>query len=96
LPAQFYGGLCQLLAGMHEFRRKNTFAAAAFSSYGATVAKCLPPMPPMLLLNFLLLHVLPVGGFWMSFSLIGICSAVSCCKRASGSSLLTGQLRACR
>ena len=30
-----YGGLAQLLAGMWEFRRGNTFAAAAFSSYGA-------------------------------------------------------------
>jgi succinate-acetate transporter protein len=30
-----YGGLAQLLAGMWEFRRGNTFAAVAFSSYGA-------------------------------------------------------------
>ena len=29
-----YGGLCQLLAGMWEFRRGNVFAATAFSSYG--------------------------------------------------------------
>jgi len=29
-----YGGLCQLLAGMWEFRRNNTFGAAAFSTYG--------------------------------------------------------------
>lgn len=33
--ALFYGGVAQLLAGMWEFRRNNTFAAAAFSSYGA-------------------------------------------------------------
>ncbi len=33
--AFFYGGLAQLLAGMWEFVRKNTFAALAFSSYGA-------------------------------------------------------------
>lgn len=33
--AFFYGGLTQLLAGMWEFVRKNTFAALAFSSYGA-------------------------------------------------------------
>ncbi|WP_307865378.1 acetate uptake transporter [Streptomyces montanisoli] len=33
--ALFYGGLAQLLAGMWEFRRANTFAATAFSSYGA-------------------------------------------------------------
>jgi len=30
-----YGGLVQLLAGMWEFRRRNTFGALAFSSYGA-------------------------------------------------------------
>jgi uncharacterized protein len=33
--AFFYGGLGQLLAGMWEFVRKNTFAALAFTSYGA-------------------------------------------------------------
>ncbi|MDE3008133.1 MAG: acetate uptake transporter [Acidobacteriota bacterium] len=33
--AMFYGGLAQLLAGMWEFVRKNTFAAVAFTSYGA-------------------------------------------------------------
>jgi uncharacterized protein len=30
-----YGGLVQLLAGMWEFRRGNTFGATAFSTYGA-------------------------------------------------------------
>lgn len=33
--ALFYGGLTQLLAGMWEFRKANTFGATAFSSYGA-------------------------------------------------------------
>lgn len=33
--ALVYGGLAQLLAGMWEFVRKNTFGALAFSSYGA-------------------------------------------------------------
>ena len=33
--ALFYGGLVQVLAGMWEFRSGNTFAATAFSSYGA-------------------------------------------------------------
>ena len=33
--AFFYGGIAQLLAGMWEFVRKNTFGALAFSSYGA-------------------------------------------------------------
>jgi succinate-acetate transporter protein len=30
-----YGGIVQLLAGMWEFRRNNTFGATAFSTYGA-------------------------------------------------------------
>jgi succinate-acetate transporter protein len=33
--ALFYGGIAQLLAGMWEFVKGNTFGAAAFSSYGA-------------------------------------------------------------
>jgi uncharacterized protein len=33
--ALIYGGLAQLLAGMWEFKNQNTFAATAFSSYGA-------------------------------------------------------------
>ena len=33
-PAIFYGGLCQLLAGMWEFRNRNVFGATAFSTYG--------------------------------------------------------------
>ncbi len=33
--ALFYGGIVQLLAGMWEFRRNNTFGALAFSSFGA-------------------------------------------------------------
>ncbi|WP_034087993.1 acetate uptake transporter [Streptacidiphilus albus] len=33
--ALFYGGLGQLLAGMWEFRKGNTFGATAFTSFGA-------------------------------------------------------------
>jgi succinate-acetate transporter protein len=33
--ALFYGGIVQLLAGMWEFRKGNTFGALAFSSFGA-------------------------------------------------------------
>lgn len=29
-----YGGLCQLLAGMWEFRNRNVFGATAFTTYG--------------------------------------------------------------
>jgi succinate-acetate transporter protein len=33
--ALFYGGLAQFMAGMMEFRNKNTFGATAFCTYGA-------------------------------------------------------------
>jgi uncharacterized protein len=33
--ALFYGGLAQFMAGMWEFKNKNTFGATAFSTYGA-------------------------------------------------------------
>lgn len=33
--ALFYGGIAQLLAGMWEFAKANTFGAVAFTSYGA-------------------------------------------------------------
>ncbi|KAI8340107.1 GPR1/FUN34/yaaH family-domain-containing protein [Chlamydoabsidia padenii] len=33
--ALFYGGLCQILTGMWEFRTGNTFGATTFTSYGA-------------------------------------------------------------
>src|SRR5664280_1756592 len=33
--ALFYGGIAQLLAGMWEFKKANTFGALAFTSYGA-------------------------------------------------------------
>jgi len=33
--AFFYGGLAQMLAGMWEFAKGNTFGAVAFTSYGA-------------------------------------------------------------
>lgn len=33
--ALFYGGLAQFLAGMWEFRNRNTFGSTAFASYGA-------------------------------------------------------------
>src|SRR3954452_4332054 len=33
--AFFYGGLAQMLAGMWEFVKGNTFGAVAFTSYGA-------------------------------------------------------------
>jgi uncharacterized protein len=34
-PALFYGGIAQFLAGMWEFRNRNTFGSTAFTTYGA-------------------------------------------------------------
>ena len=31
----FYGGLAQIIAGIEEWKKKNTFGATAFTSYGA-------------------------------------------------------------
>ena len=31
----FYGGICQIIAGIMEWKKGNTFACAAFTSYGA-------------------------------------------------------------
>lgn len=30
----FYGGIAQIIAGIFEYKKGNTFAATAFSSYG--------------------------------------------------------------
>jgi len=45
--AAFYGGVVQLIAGVQEFKRNNTFAATAFCSYGGfwlAVAATLMPL----------------------------------------------------
>jgi len=51
--ALFYGGIGQLLAGMWEFKKANTFGALAFTSYGAfwlsfafLVRYVAPELPP--------------------------------------------------
>ncbi len=31
----FYGGICQVIAGIMEWKKKNTFGTVAFTSYGA-------------------------------------------------------------
>jgi uncharacterized protein len=31
----FYGGICQIIAGIMEWKKKNTFGTVAFTSYGA-------------------------------------------------------------
>ena len=52
--ALLYGGLAQLLAGMWEFKKNNTFGAVAFTSYGAFwisffyyVKYVAPTLPPV-------------------------------------------------
>lgn len=45
--AAFYGGIVQIIAGVQEFKRNNTFAATAFCSYGGfwlAVAASLSPL----------------------------------------------------
>ncbi|WP_375500291.1 GPR1/FUN34/YaaH family transporter [uncultured Jatrophihabitans sp.] len=37
-----YGGIAQLLAGMGEFTKGNTFGATAFSSFGSASATTTP------------------------------------------------------
>ncbi len=51
-----YGGLAQLLAGMWAFAERNTFAAVAFSSYGAFWISF------VLLIQFFLPETAKVGG----------------------------------
>jgi len=48
--AIFYGGIMQIIAGILEFKKGNTFGAVAFSSYGA------------FWLSFVALKTLPVMG----------------------------------
>lgn len=63
--ALFYGGIAQMLAGMWEFKKANTFGALAFTSYGAfwltfwylltSVAPKLPPADAHKAIGFYLL-----------------------------------------
>ncbi|MDQ0189337.1 acetate uptake transporter [Alicyclobacillus cycloheptanicus] len=60
--ALIYGGGCQLLAGIWEFRKGNTFGATAFSSYGA-----------FWIAFWLILHFAPkapLGWFLLFFGLL--------------------------
>ncbi len=70
-----YGGGAQLLAGMWEFRKGNTFGATAFSSYGAFwiafyfILKAGAPMAGMGLFLFffgILTLYLWIGSFYLS------------------------------
>ncbi len=45
----FYGGMCQIIAGLMEWKKKNTFGLVAFTSYGAfwLTLVCLLVMPKL-------------------------------------------------
>ncbi|MFO8020351.1 MAG: acetate uptake transporter [Promethearchaeia archaeon] len=48
----FYGGLAQVIAGILEYKKGNTFGVTAFTSYG------------FFWLSFVFLNVLPNLGYW--------------------------------
>ncbi|HEV7679659.1 MAG TPA: acetate uptake transporter [Candidatus Dormibacteraeota bacterium] len=61
-----FGGVVQLLAGMWAFRRGNTFAATAFSSYGAFWISY------FLLVNVFLAPVVRAGGPGVAGQIVGL------------------------
>jgi succinate-acetate transporter protein len=61
-----FGGVGQLLAGMWAFRRGNTFAATAFSSYGAFWISY------FLLVNVFLAPVVRAGGPGVAAQIVGL------------------------
>ena len=68
----FYGGLAQILAGMLEYKKGNTFAATAFTSYGAFWLSLvgLLMLPKMGLADAANAHFLGVYlGLWGVFTL---------------------------
>ena len=48
----FYGGIAQILAGLLEYKKGNTFGVTAFTSYG------------LFWLSFVFLNILPELGVW--------------------------------
>ncbi len=56
----FYGGLAQVIAGIQEWKKNNTFGATAFTSYG------------MFWLTFVALKLMPKHGWWDATDLSGI------------------------
>lgn len=61
-----FGGSAQILAGMWAFRRGNTFAATAFTSFGAFW------LSYFLLLNFFLGPVAKTGGAGEASQIVGL------------------------
>ena len=71
----FYGGLAQIIAGIQEWKKNNTFGATAFTSYG------------LFWLTLVALLILPKMGLadasdkrlpWQHTSSCGECSPQSC------------------
>ena len=56
----FYGGLAQVLAGLMEFKKGNTFGTTAFTSYG------------FFWLSLVAIWLLPALGLWEAESLMGM------------------------
>jgi succinate-acetate transporter protein len=86
--ALVYGGGVQLLAGMWEFCRKNTFGAVAFSSYGAfwisyyvLVKFVIPGVPATTDFN------VTVGVFLLGWTIFTAYMTIAAC-RVSGAVLL--------
>ena len=48
----FYGGLAQIIAGIMEYKKGNTFGTTAFTSYG------------LFWLSLVILKLMPVKGWW--------------------------------
>jgi uncharacterized protein len=61
-----FGGTAQVLAGMWAFRRGNTFAATAFTSYGAFWISF------FLLINFFAAPVIKEGGAGTASQIVGL------------------------
>lgn len=59
--AMIYGGTAQLLAGMWEFRKGNTFGATAFSSYGS-----------FWIAFYLIVHAAPKSGVGLFLFFFGV------------------------
>jgi succinate-acetate transporter protein len=86
--AIFYGGIVQLLAGMWAFRRGETFAAVAFSSYGGgfwlsyffLVYVLAPRLAPSAAGNAIGLYLLGwlIFTFYMTIAALRTSAAVLC------------------
>ena len=63
-----YGGIAQIIAGIQEWKKGNTFGATAFTSYGlfwlSLVALLMIPVPAWR----------PIQKRWRPTSLCGVCS----------------------